>query len=36
MVPRRVSVITIIEELILIWSAFEMEDYVNRILTLPL
>lgn len=36
MVPRRVSVITIIEELILIWAASEMEDYVNRILTLPL
>ena len=36
MVPRRVNVVAIIEELILIWSASDSEDYVNRILTLPL
>jgi predicted nuclease of predicted toxin-antitoxin system len=36
LVPKRRSVRTIIEELILIWYASESEDYVNQILTLPL
>jgi hypothetical protein len=36
LVPKRIPVRTIIEELILIWYASESEDYVNQILTLPL
>jgi hypothetical protein len=36
LVPKRRPVRTIIEELILIWSASDSEDYVNQILTLPL
>lgn len=36
LVPKRRPVRTIIEELILIWSASDAEDYVNQILTLPL
>jgi len=35
-IPRRAKVRTIIEELILIWSASESEDYINRFVTLPL
>ena len=36
LVPRRIPIRTIVEELILIWHASEAEDYYNRILTLPL
>ena len=36
LVPKRIPVRTIIEELMLIWHASESEDYVNQILTLPL
>ena len=36
LVPRRIPIRTIVEELILIWHASEAEDYYNQILTLPL
>jgi hypothetical protein len=35
-VSQKESVATVIDELIMIWSASEAEEYVNRICTIPL
>jgi hypothetical protein len=35
-IPQSLSVTAAVEELILIWSATEAEEWVNRISTLPL
>ena len=35
-VSQKTDLLSVIEELILIWAASEAEEYVNRIITIPL